>query len=173
MRILLTENSPFGMLALSSVEHVIIDFCPLGRYEDPLFDASDFMDLCMKSEFSKQAIHICNKSPWSDLVWSHPETVEKKYSYQEKQQELYNLKFKIYSACGWKPDAIINIYDKAPDSRWRNKLDLLSRDDPNMTIVGINASDPNFTKNLLSAIKMLDNREIDPIFIPKCLHQEP
>lgn len=168
MRILLTENSPFGMLALSSVERIIIDFDPLGRYEDPLFDVSDFMDLCTRCEYSDKVIHICNKSPWSDLVWSHPETVQKKYSYGEKQQELYNLKYKIYKTCGWKPDAIINIYDKTPDSRWRTKLDLLTQDDPNITIVGINASDPKFSKNLLDAIKMLDTREIDPIFTTKC-----
>ena len=172
MRILLTENSPFGMLALCSVEHVIVDFYPLGIYQDPLYDVSDFMDLCMKSKISN-ALHICNKSPWSDLVWSHPESVEQKYAYGEKQQELYNLKLKIYNICGWKPDAIINIYDKSPESRWRAKLEILSRDDPNMTIVGINASDPNFNKNLLDAIKMLDTREIDPFLIPKCLHQKP
>ena len=62
MRILLTENSPIGMLALSSYELTIIDFFPLGRYEDPVLDINDYIDMCNKELYDK-ATHIYNKSP--------------------------------------------------------------------------------------------------------------
>jgi hypothetical protein len=50
MIILLTENSPIGMLALASVDSITVDFYPLGTYEDSLYEIKAFLHLCKQQQ---------------------------------------------------------------------------------------------------------------------------
>jgi hypothetical protein len=160
MRILLTENSPVGMLHLSSVEGVITDFFPYGTYHDELYELKDFVKLCSHKEYDN-AIMISNNSPWSDWIWTNPDPVLGLFQRPPppNQQDVYELKGHINELCGWKPDAVINICDTKPDPIWRAKIQALSLADPNLTIICLNASDPKFAKNIIETVRMLDVRK--------------
>lgn len=151
---MLTENSPIGMLTLSSMASVVIDFYPLGTYQDPLYEIKEYVTMCnRRSKVRDKNIIICNSSPWSDMVLSDPTILDK--TSHDRHQDVFELKQQIYTLCGWAPDVIINIYDKAPDPRWRKRISLLCDSDPELTVVSLNASDPNFSKNLCDAIDTL------------------
>ena len=151
MIILLTENSPIGMLSLSSIERVIVNFFPLGSYKDPLYEISDYTKLCIR-KLIPNAINVCNNTPWSDMIWSNP-ALDLVTVGHDRQKDVYELKTTIYQVCGWKPDVIIDIYDKKPNSMWKKKVDALIQHDPNVMVISINASDPKFTKNIVDIVK--------------------
>lgn len=152
MKILLTENAPIGMLHLGSVEYVITDFFPVGIYHDELYEIKDFIKLCNRTDYP-MATMICNKSPWTDMIWSDPMLG---YGQSPRQSDLYEIKRHIYTMAGWKPDAVINIYNVKPSDDWRQKLNVLSEADPELTIIGLNAADPNFSRNIIETLKMLE-----------------
>lgn len=156
MRLLLAENAPVGMLHLASVEGVITDFYPVGIYHDELYELKDFVKLCARptgTEYSN-AIIVCNKTPWSDWIWTNPTIAPRSTSTGTKQQDLYELKGQIYQFTGWKPDAVIHIYDKSFDPIWRQRVADLSRSDPDLPIIGLNSSDPKFSQNIIETISM-------------------
>ena len=159
MKILLTENSPIGMLHLASVKGVLTDFFPVGTYHDELYELEDYVKLCARQDYDN-AIMVCNKSPWSDWIWSNPNPDLGLFlKIPPKQQDVYQLKGQIYALCGWKPDAIINIYDGTPDQKWRKRVTALSLMDPELPIISLNMSDPKFSKNIVETIQSLDTRE--------------
>lgn len=57
--------------------------------------------------------------------------------------------------CGWAPDAIINIYNGSPDPKWRDRLCALTDNDPDITIISLNALDPKFASNLEDTVHNL------------------
>jgi hypothetical protein len=209
MIILLTENAPIGMLAVSSMESVVVDFHPVGTYTDPLYEIEEYLNLCQNKPHcirvqpsltqslptrlgtvpnptpnpgydggiisnrprrqgrrgrqgrdrfpdwhKRRWVTICNNTPWSDMVLSNPE-IQPDQSRHKRQQETFGIKKKIYNLCGWSPDAIINIYDKTPDKKWRLRVEALSKSDPTITIVSLNANDPKFNQNIIDTIHML------------------
>jgi hypothetical protein len=156
MIILLTENSPIGMLSLSSMERAIINFFPLGIYEDPLYETGDYLDLCVR-KLIPNAINVCNNTPWSDMIWSNPELVDESTAAprHDRQSDVYALKQKIFKVCGWKPNVIIDIYDKKPSAKWKAKVEALIRHDSNITVISLNASDPKFSKNIVDAVTII------------------
>lgn len=159
---MLTENSPIGLLHLASVEGVITDFFPVGRYHDELYEIKEYVKLCASKAYLN-AIMVCNKSPWTDWIWTHPgfqvqvqaQSQAQTEAQVARQQELYDLKGDLYKLIGWKPDIVINIYDKHPDPKWYQRVQALSATDPDITIINLNASDPKFSKNLLETIETL------------------
>lgn len=193
MIILLTENSPIGMLTLSSMRSVMLDCYPMGSYEDPLYEIQEYLNLCQKHTRRRRAmtsqslpahldehlvpvrvgtgtsptdrypdwhkqrwISLCNNTPWSDMVLSNPDlppTITRPR--HDRQRDTYKIKQSIYNICGWAPDAIINIYNGTPDLRWRDKLCALTDDDPDITIISLNALDPKFATNLEDTVHNL------------------
>ena len=150
------------MLHLASMEGVLTDFYPVGIYHDVLFELKDYTKLCCKLDYDN-AIHICNKSPWSDWIWSNPnpDLGLFKEDVTDSQKDIYELKGHIYSLGGWKPDAIVNIYDNKPTEKWRNRLKALCLIDPDITIINLNASDQNFSNNIVETLQILDTRKIE------------
>lgn len=143
---MLTENSPLGMLTMSTVEHVIINFYPVRVYENNdqanLAEIHDYVKMC-KCQWKRESgrrIFVCNNSPWSDMLLSHG--------------ELQAVKRDIYELAGWKPDCIINIYDKRSSDRWRKIIELLGGTGE-VTIINIDANEPNFDENLKNAVEQL------------------
>lgn len=160
MIILLTENSPIAMLTLSSMEGAIINFFPLGIYTDPLYEISNYLDLCNHIVIPR-AINICNNTPWSDMIWSQPKSLALAESKHDRAGDVLALKKKIYNACGWKPNAIINVYDGVPCAKWRAKIYALTQDDVDITVINLNAADPKFARNIVDAVEMLLNNYLD------------
>lgn len=150
MRVLLTDNAPVGMLHLASIEGIITDFFPCGTYHDDLFEIKEYLCLCAKVTYDN-AIIVSNKTPWSDLIWSKPNPD----SPNPRQQDIYDVKSRIYDLCGWKPDAVINIYDKEPNDTWRSLINSLSEADPNLSIISLNINDPKFARNIVETINTL------------------
>jgi len=162
MRILLTEDAPSGMLMLSAIETigggggggsgtggsmaVVTDFYPTRNYQDPLCCIEDYLKMCDSVNY-EGAVVACNNSPWSDLVWSRG----------SEDVVLTRIKERIYRLCGWAPDAIVNIYNKAPCAEWRSKVSKLRSANPDITVVSLDASDPKFNRNIVDAICMLKN----------------
>jgi hypothetical protein len=156
MRVLLTENSPVGMLHLSSVDDVLTDFFRIGTYHDPLYELKDYLRLCLRPDY-KDAVLVCNKTPWSELIWNDPDPLLGLFpdGATDKEKDMHEVKGLIYDMSGWKPDAIINIYDEKPSEKWRKRINALSVSDSSIIIVSLNASDPKFSKNIMEALRML------------------
>lgn len=196
MIILLTENSPIGMMTLASMKSVMLDCYPVGSYEDPLYEVQEYINLCQKrtqkqhvTNRSSQSlpahlsstdlpsisshlpgntadrfpdwhrqrwVSLCNNTPWSDMVLSNPSlspTIMKPR--HGRQRETYRIKQSIYDICGWAPDAIINIYNGTPDPKWRARLCALTDDNPEITVISLNALDPKFATNLEDTVHNL------------------
>lgn len=152
MIFLVTDNSPLGMLTLSTMEMVAINFYPLRIYDDPLYEIKDYLSMCKKPMISN-IINVCNNSPWSDLILSEYNAVDAEDN--EQRCIVNGIKREIYDVCGWKPDYILNIYDKKSSDSWREKISVLSSD-TDIPIISLDANDPRFEYNLKESVQMFE-----------------
>ncbi len=145
MKILLTGDAPLAMVILSTVDRchefpVVVNFNPLRNYINPFDEIEEYLNMCSSYNDVQGAIQVYNDTPWSNLLLN---------IYESK---VYSIKEKIYNMCGWKPDAIIHIYNSfKPCKEDMYIFDKLK----DVCVYSLDSSDVRFDTNLSDVLNII------------------
>jgi hypothetical protein len=136
MKILLTGDTAMAIVILTTIDWcnklpVVVNPVGRGTYINALDEIDGYLDMCSRYNDVSGAIQIYNDSPWSNLLL-------------DRTSAARHIKEKIYNMCGWKPDAIIHIYNSVTRRNDTEIFDTLT----NIQIYSLDSADDRFEKNL-------------------------
>lgn len=145
MKILLTGFTSGAMLVLSAADKhkppVVVNFYSLATL-DPVDEIQYFINLCISSEY-EAALNVYNDSPWSNIILN-------RHGHDER---VMKIKRTLYDVFGWKPEAIIHIYNghNPKDNVGVTELfDKLS--DGEIPVFSVDGKDRDFERNMIHVL---------------------